>query len=91
MKQVQKVMIGLFLALIFLALPGKEAAARSIIIPFANNQICPVDKTPIGRRKYNTAHRGRRYHFSSWQALKEFRNDPDRYIEEWKRIEERRR
>lgn len=81
MKGALRVVFTCLLGLSFLLLP-KTVMARSMIIPWANNTICPVTKSEITYRRFNTDYDGKRYWFSSYSAVVKFKEDPARYIRE---------
>lgn len=53
--------------------------AKSMLLTDANNKVCPVTGQPITVKKYSTGYKGKRYWFSTYQAVLDFKKSPDRY------------
>jgi len=68
------------LALNLVCVVGTETShARSMLLIDANNKYCPVTGDVITRKKYNTGYSGKKYWFSSYDAVRKFKESPGSY------------
>ncbi|MDD5439222.1 MAG: hypothetical protein WC592_06445 [Candidatus Omnitrophota bacterium] len=78
--------VAIFIAVTFLAsltvmgLDVKASHARSMVIADAKNTICPVAGIKIAERKHSCIYDGKRYWFSSFKAVQDFKKSPTRYV-----------
>ncbi len=56
-----------------------ELYARTMIIPDADNEFCPVTGEKIEQKRFFRTFKGKRYWFSSPAARRVFDNDPALY------------
>ncbi|MFH1768850.1 MAG: hypothetical protein ABH858_06800 [Candidatus Omnitrophota bacterium] len=83
-------LVGLFAGLslvIFMGTLGQKAHARTIFIVDAQNDMCPVTGQEIPKKRFNTAYEGKRYWFLTYQAVAEFKKDPERYLRRLEQLE----
>ncbi|MDD4957092.1 MAG: hypothetical protein PHH49_07435 [Candidatus Omnitrophica bacterium] len=64
----------------FIMFNANEAGARSMFFKDADNKVCPVTGKTIDRKRFNTAYDGKRYWFSSYDAVLEFQKNPSKYV-----------
>lgn len=81
----RKLAVVIVLALGFTAFfacgEGAQSHARSsMILRDAENTTCPVTGREITRKRFNTGYRGKRYWFSSYDAVTKFKEDPAHYV-----------
>ncbi|MFH1768966.1 MAG: YHS domain-containing protein [Candidatus Omnitrophota bacterium] len=69
--------------------PARVVSAKTIFIKDADNKYCPVTAVELSRKRFNTAYEGNRYWFSSYQAVQEFKKDPEKYVARLARQERR--
>ena len=58
----------------------RVSSAKSMLLVDVNNRTCPVTGEPIVKKKFNTGYNGKRYWFSSYDAVRTFKENPGRYI-----------
>jgi YHS domain-containing protein len=79
-KQGFGAIIVFVLAGLFLLTDSSAAFARMTLLDDADNKICPVTQQSLARKKYNSSYRGKRYWFSSYDAVLEFDKNPEKYL-----------
>lgn len=75
------IILSIFLSGIAFLPSSQQAVAKSLIVPDANNEYCPVTGAKITKKKYNTTYNGKRYWFSSFSALQKFKANPQAYAD----------
>lgn len=81
MKKTGVVLVLLsFLALGIFGGPLTTVYAKSMRLVDANNKFCPVTSHPIMAKKFGTGYKGKKYWFANYQALKEFKSNPQKYL-----------
>ncbi len=53
---------------------------KSLLLTDADNKVCPVTGKEITQKKFNTGYKGKRYWFFSYDAVKEFKKNPEQYL-----------
>jgi YHS domain-containing protein len=79
-KQGLGAIIIFVLAGLFMLTDSSGAYARRTLLEDADNAICPVTQQSLARKKYNSAYMGKRYWFSSYNAVLEFDKNPEKYL-----------
>ncbi|MFC1704442.1 hypothetical protein ACFL1E_06680 [Candidatus Omnitrophota bacterium] len=65
----------------------KQSEAKSMLTIDADNKICPVTGAKITVKRFNTSYGSKRYWFSSFAAVKEFKSDPEKYVRNLERLQ----
>lgn len=87
----RKIICLLFLSTLFLSFDisfhCSSAYSRSLLLRDAENEFCPVTGNRITIRRFNTGYKGKRYWFSSYSAVREFKTDPEKYLKQLETFE----
>jgi YHS domain-containing protein len=77
------IMVAFISGGIMLSFGAKEGLAKSMFVANADNTVCPVTGKAISKDskvKPSTIYNGKRYWFSSYAAVQEFKKNPGKYI-----------
>ena len=78
---IRGIIIGLFLVGIIGVSSPARIYARTLFIMPADNEVDPVDGTPITKNsQFKAAYANKFYRFNTFENLKKFKEDPERYI-----------
>lgn len=81
----RKFLSALFIAVFVLGLFSFSGAricyAKSMLLVDVDNDVDPVNGDPITVKKFHTSYDGKKYWFASYKTLKEFKKNPEKYVE----------
>ncbi len=78
-RKVISLAVILCVALGMVALFDAPVSYAKMTVVDANNRECPVMGKAISVKKFNTIYDGKRYWFSSYDAVKMFKDNPKKY------------
>lgn len=76
----KKKIVMVAIALVLSVFTAGSSGARTMLISDANNKECPVTGQEITRKRFNTDYAGKRWWFSSFDALQQFKSNPQRFM-----------
>ncbi len=82
-------LMAVFFTLSSFVITGPQTTyAKSMLMRDTKNKVDPVSGAPIDRRKFRTAYAGKVYWFTSYSNVREFKKDPQKYVEQLQELEE---